>query len=310
MNGLYLSERYYETFGRPMLEKEYPAYADRIACGLCGEGSECLGFDDMLSRDHDWGVGFCLWLTDEDYAAIGPQLHASYASLPESFLGTARKQESATARGRTGVLRISDYYRKFTGAPEGPCSTAQWQRIPEHFLAAAVSGKVFSDPLGRFSAIRQKLLDFYPEDIRIKKLSYQCHCMGQAGQYNYLRLCQRGDASGAFLALSQFTQAAMKAVYLLNRRYAPYYKWLHRGMETLCLLPETGPLIEQISADSCMSGEQPRRIEAICRLVRQEMTAQQLTSCGSDFLCDQSFTLLERISDPSLAGLPVSVDCC
>ena len=104
---------------------------------------------------------------------------------------------------------------------EGPIEQDQWMRIPEQFLATATNGSVFTDPLGNSRESERKLLEFYPEDVRIKKLSCNCHKMGQAGQYNYPRLLQRGDFVAAMLALSEFTEAAMKAVYLLNRRYAP-----------------------------------------------------------------------------------------
>ena len=61
--GLDLARSFYEQKGRPMLLEKYPAYADRIAAGLAGEGSECLGLDDVYSTDHDFGPGFCFWLT-------------------------------------------------------------------------------------------------------------------------------------------------------------------------------------------------------------------------------------------------------
>ena len=41
--GLELSQEYYERIGRPVLEELFPAYLDRIAVGLVGEGSECFG---------------------------------------------------------------------------------------------------------------------------------------------------------------------------------------------------------------------------------------------------------------------------
>ena len=43
------------------------------------------GFDDAYSQDHDFGPRFCLWLTDEDYAAIGEQLEVDYEALPRKF---------------------------------------------------------------------------------------------------------------------------------------------------------------------------------------------------------------------------------
>ena len=87
MKGLELSRQYFEAVGLPMLEAQFTSELPRIAAGLVGEGSECFGFDDEISRDHDWGPGFCLWLREEDYAAFGARLQAAYQALPRSFAG-------------------------------------------------------------------------------------------------------------------------------------------------------------------------------------------------------------------------------
>ena len=74
MNGLELSRLYYQQLGRPMLEEKFGEYLPRIAAGLAGEGSECFGFDDDISRDHDFGPGFCIWLNKEDFDKIGVEM--------------------------------------------------------------------------------------------------------------------------------------------------------------------------------------------------------------------------------------------
>ena len=65
MKGLELSKAFFFEYGKPMLENDFPSLLPHIAVGLVGAGSECLGFDDDFSRDHDFEAGFCIFLPDE-----------------------------------------------------------------------------------------------------------------------------------------------------------------------------------------------------------------------------------------------------
>ena len=76
MKGLELSRRYWREVGRPALERDCPQVLESAAAGLAGEGSECFGNDDVISRDHDWGPGFCLWLDRETMARWGREAAA------------------------------------------------------------------------------------------------------------------------------------------------------------------------------------------------------------------------------------------
>ncbi len=87
MKGLELSRKYYFAYGKGMLEEKFPMLAGRVAAGLAGQGSECLGFDDGISRDHDYGPSFCLWLTREDYEKYGNAMREEYRKLPQDFKG-------------------------------------------------------------------------------------------------------------------------------------------------------------------------------------------------------------------------------
>ena len=95
MKGLELSRRFYEEFGAPMIAEQFPEYRDRIAVGLVGHGSECFGYDDDISRDHDYGPGFCMFLTDEDEQKIGFRLFRAYSKLPHEYLGVSQSKRSA-----------------------------------------------------------------------------------------------------------------------------------------------------------------------------------------------------------------------
>ena len=65
MKGLELAERYYRAFGEGMIREQFSEWESQIAVGLTGSGSECYGYDDEISGDHDFEPGFCQFLPDE-----------------------------------------------------------------------------------------------------------------------------------------------------------------------------------------------------------------------------------------------------
>ena len=58
MKGLELAEKFYYEYGENMLNDNFSHIKNHIAVGLVGSGSECFGFDDEISRDHDFEPGF------------------------------------------------------------------------------------------------------------------------------------------------------------------------------------------------------------------------------------------------------------
>ena len=77
------NRRFYDQYVAEMIRSQFSEYEDRIAVGIAGEGSDCFGYDDELSRDHDFGTGVCLWLTDADMARFGYALSIAYNELVE-----------------------------------------------------------------------------------------------------------------------------------------------------------------------------------------------------------------------------------
>jgi tetratricopeptide (TPR) repeat protein len=291
LRGLELSRQYYEAF-RGDLFAPYAPIAHRIAIGLVGHGSECFGFDDERSRDHDFGPGFCIWLTDADYAAIGAQMQADYDHLPPEFAGFPARQPSPRSGQRVGVFRIASFYSEFLGAPELPVSEADWLQIPEELLACASNGAVFRDPLGEFSRIRQTLLAYYPDGILQRKLAQAVAKMAQSGQYNLPRALQRNEPAAALMAQADFIRHTCAAIHVLNRRYTPAGKWLHRSVGSL---PRLGTLHAPLDQLARMpASEATTLIETICAAVLQEIIAQGFSQPGDSFLEAHVDAILNR----------------
>lgn len=119
MKGLELSRKYYFAYGKGMLEEKFPMLAGRVAAGLAGQGSECLGFDDG-SPEIMTILFFCLWLTREDYEEYGNAMREEYRKLPQDFEGIKGRTESLHGSGRVGVLCIPDFYYGILGTEDIP----------------------------------------------------------------------------------------------------------------------------------------------------------------------------------------------
>ena len=219
MKGLDAARALYLEEGAELIHTRFPEFESRIAVGLAGAGSQCLGFDDDISRDHDFEPGFCLWLTDADDDKIGLELSREVRRL----FGGRVSQSSALGTSGVGVMRISDFYRRFTGLPGAPETWQDWLYLPSYSLAQAVNGEVFRDDLGEFSRIRHEIAFGMPEDVRRKKIAARLALMAQSGQYNYSRCLSHGEEGAAMLAVSEFVRNTAEAVYLLNRRLGLSY---------------------------------------------------------------------------------------
>ncbi len=300
MQGLQLARDYFFAHGLPMIRECFGDIAERIAAGLVGPGSECYGLDDGLSRDHDWGPGFCLWLDPEVHAARGEELAAAYGRLPQVFAGFGPRRAGPGEEGRVGVMTVSGFYARYTGLDHPPQDIREWMRLPEMALGICTNGLVFHDPADKFSSWRRHLLGYYPEDVRRRKIASRCMTMAQTGQYNLARSLKRGEAYAARYCELQFCHDLMSMVFLLNRRYPPFYKWLHRAVRDL---PRLGTTVYERINEMLNSSDYDQIItiiESFCALVVDELQRQGLSGSGSGFLADHAPAVQAGILDPDL----------
>ncbi len=306
MRGIELSRAFFERYGREMIDEQFSEYKDRIAVGLVGHGSECFGFDDEISQDHDFEPGFCIWLTDEDERLFGFKLFRAYSKLPDEFEGFKLKEKSLFGGGTKGVMTISDFYRQYTGRVGAPETLSDWLYTPSHFLAEAVNGEIFCDPLGEFTRIREQIKSGMPEDVRLKKIASCAFYLAQYGQYNYSRCIAHGETGAAALALSEFVKKGIEIVFLLNKNHMPYYKWAFRAMKNLNILSSTSVLLEGLIDGSISSVDSIKKvIEEFCADIASELRRQNISSSDSDYLEGHAYNINERITDGKLRNMPI-----
>lgn len=309
--GLELSRKYFLETAEPKLKEAFPELYPRLAAGLCGNGSECFGYDDEVSRDHDWGQDFFLWVTEEDRGRI-PELVSWKRNLLTFFPPEHPRTQSEYGASVT-VMTCGDFYRQLVGTPDVPDDVLKWFRIPENNLAMCVNGDVFMDNAGVFTSIRRRFLEYFPEDFRLKKIAAKCMAIAQTGQYNLQRMALRKEPVTVYTVVSRFIDAVTGLVFLLNRVYRPYYKWENRMLRGLPVLgADIGSLLERLVSVTGLSPEaldlQKDAVDRICRLLHAELKRQGLTSSDDWFFSTHGEEARSRITHEVIRSLPATYE--
>jgi len=307
MQGLELSRKFYEVCGAPMLSEQFPDLLPKIAVGLVGSGSECLGYDDAVSCDHDFEPGFCIFLPGEEVVdrQTAFRLERAYAKLPKEFDGFCRSMMSPVGGSRHGVLRTKEFYAEKIGTAEGMLSIHDWLTLPQYTLLEATNGEVFFDEYGEFTAIRQRLSSM-PEDVRCKRLAGQLLLMAQSGQYNYRRCLKHGETAAAQLAVAEFVKATMEAVFLLAKRYMPYYKWSFRALREVN--PSLAMTLEMLlTTDNSENYAEDKyyAMESIASDIIELLGQQDLTKATCGDLEKHAYSVNDSIHDAQIRNLHI-----
>lgn len=306
MKGLEEARKFYEEAGAEMISRNFGEFENRIAVGLVGHGSECFGFDDQTSRDHDFETGFCLWLTKDDEEKIGFRLMRAYDKLVKSVNG--ERADRVVENGFQGVFVTGDFYRRYTGCDGAPKTWQDWLYTNSAYFAEATNGEVFRDDLGEFTKIRNEILHGMPEDVRIKKIGSCALKAAQSGQYNYARCLAHGEEGAAMLALCEFVTNAIELAFLLNRKHCPYYKWALRSMDGLDKFAELKqPLEYLLTADNDKAGQSVKKAiaEDISLALANEINAQFDLGVEGGFLEPYAYAIQKRIKNSDIRNLHI-----
>ena len=311
MNCLELSRDYFFTVAEPELKHQFPDLFPRLAAGLVGNGSECFGYDDELSRDHDWGVDFFIWTTESDTGSI-PKLrewkNELFEDRPPAF-----SRDRSEYGANIGVMTCDDFYSSLIGTSKGPQGLKEWLQAPEESFAMAVNGKVFIDGAGEFTSTRNHILGYYPEDIRLKKIAAKCMALAQTGQYNHERTAKRRDWVTLRTILTRFTDSAISMAFLLNKAFKPYYKWAFRALSDLPVIgSETARLLLLIAETGGLDDEsvssQKQYISQLCEIFSDELRSQGLSDSNDWFLVSHGEEVRSRIVNSTLRSLPAQYE--
>ena len=306
MKGLEEARKFYEEAGAEMISRNFGDLENRIAVGLVGHGSECFGFDDQTSRDHDFETGFCIWLTKDDEEKIGFRLMRAYDKLVKSVNG--ERADRVVENGFQGVFVTGDFYRRYTGCDGAPKTWQDWLYTNSAYFAEATNGEVFRDDLGEFTKIRNEILHGMPEDVRAKKIGSCALKAAQSGQYNYARCLAHGEEGAAMLALFEFVTNAIELAFLLNRKHCPYYKWALRSMDGLDKFAELKqPLEYLLTADNDKAGQSVKKaiVEDISLALANEINAQFDLGVEGGFLEPFAYAIQKRIKNSDIRNLHI-----
>ena len=281
MKGLDLCRSYYGEIIEPTVRKSIPEIGDSYAAALIGWGSDVLGNDDELSRDHEWGPRCILFLPKalkryrkKAYNELNNQIPIEFKGFPTRFMiSPTNPTVRIASEGPSGNVHIEittceEYFEANIGTTV-PKNDIEWLVIPEGRLLELTSGEVFYDGFGELTRFRKYYDRYYPGDVWKYRLAYGWQSLGW--DMDLVGLCaERGDVLSARYCLGISLHRQMRLTFMLNRRYCPSYpKWFHREFSKLPnMASEIGPIMERCYTEHDLTLI-PQRLNNICERLLQ-----------------------------------------
>jgi hypothetical protein len=257
--GLELSKIFYFEAVKPILDADFRQL--RFSAARLGSGSEVLGYDTSLSRDHDWGPRLQLFLSAEEY----PQYHQEVIErlrhrLPRQVMGYSTHFGEPDHEGtrlladtdgpvnhRVEVWTVPGFFIDYMAYdPRQEPTVFDWLSWPQQHLLGVTAGAVYEDSLGELEPIRRGLKQF-PDDVWLYLLAAQWSRIGQEEHF-VGRTGDLGDEIGSRLLASRLVHDLMQLCFLMERTYAPYPKWFGTAFARLSCAPALTRILLQILA--------------------------------------------------------------
>lgn len=274
MKGQEVSRRFFEEWGLPYIREHFPQLEHRVAAGLFNT-SQAIGADDELSRDHNWGPAFQLFLTDSDYAEHGEALWEQIIrDAPDEWMGWRHSYKKSMRR--LAVDSIGGFFKgELEVDPAAPPEDWEFPVSVESHLFFIKNGPLYYDPLGEFSA-KRRLFCQWPEAFLDKKIRGCCWNMWHYGRYNFVERVQRRDDSvAAALCLGEFLNATMRLCIYFEGDFAPYWKWLPFWFRKIGWASDIIGHVDALSTTRDRA-EQAAHVEAICGLAEAKFAEEGL----------------------------------
>ena len=307
VTGRELSHAFYDQVVAPLVSVEHSA-------GLLGWGSDVLGFDTARSTDHGWGPRVRIFVQESEAELVRSAVDAG---LPDEFRGWATRYgwDDVPVSSHVEVRPLGDWLERHLGYDaRAGLTTLQWLTTPQQLLLEITGGQVFWDGTGELEPLRRKL-EWYPDDVWRWLLGCQWWRIDQEEPF-VGRTAEVGDELGSRVIAARLARDAMRLAFLLERRYAPYAKWLGSAFDRLDCAGAVGPALRRMLAAEDFAARESGWVEAIEALARRhnalrvttalEPTVRNFHSRPFRVIDAGRFAAvcIESVTDPWLRGLP------
>jgi hypothetical protein len=308
VGGLELSRAFYFEAVAPLVG-DVPH-----AAGLLGWGSDVLGFDTARSTDHGWGPRLQVFVPAEHTRRLRDVIEAK---LPENLRGwpTHYGWDANPVQHHVEIAPLHEWLRNRLGF--NPCDgvpVQAWLSTPQQALLEVTAGAVFHDDVGGLTAAREALA-WYPDEVWLWLLACQWRRIDQEEPF-VGRTAEVGDDLGSRVIAARLVRDLMRLGFLLERRYAPYSKWLGSAFAQLDAHRDIGDTLVKILAAERYESREAALVTAVEALAARHnklgvtspvdgaarlFHSRPFRVLGSGRFVD---ACLERVTDPWLKSLP------